>query len=530
MLAVAGVVERTMRSSAQRILRSAALLMTLTLLAKTTGLVRDMVVAWQFGTSPAMDAFLVASTLASLIVVWFRTPIRLFFVPLFSEELSKRGEAAAWKNASVPMNTTVISLLAAAGIGWLLSPYLIHVVAPGFTEQTKALSLDLTRIMMSTVVFLGLAWLFSAIFNSYQRFGRPGMTHSVDDLVAIPAVILLTPVMGIYGLVTATVMGAAARALVQVPILWKNRAYYTPTVDFKNPAVRRMLWMSFPLFVGIGGGQLATVFDRIFASLLPAGSLSALSYGHRLTYAFFELFVTSLTTVLFPFFSRIAGVEAYEDLGRKLFKSLKTVFWIVLPTSVGLLVLHEPLVRLVYQRGAFGDESVRLTAQAVFFYAIGLSAYSVANVLNFGFYSLKDTKTPVVLGLVRIGIKILLSFALVGSMAHSGLALAESLSFVIKVALLLWFLPRELRQPEYHQALRSFGVTAVIGLAMGAVVFLLLPVFAGLAEAGSLVATSMSVGGSAAIGAATYLIFSFILQRAEVNELYRFVRNGFARR
>jgi putative peptidoglycan lipid II flippase len=503
--------------------------MALALLAKMTGLVRDMIVAWQFGTSPVMDAFLVASTISGLIVVWFRTPIRLFFVPLFSEELSTRGEASAWTKASAPMNSTVVFLLGAACIGWLLSPYLIQLVAPGFTEPTTALSLDLTRIMMSTVVLLGLAWILSSIFNSYQRFGRPGMVHAVDDFVAIPMLIVLTPLVGIYGVVMATILGTAARVLVQIPIFWRNRAHYRLTVDFKNPTVRRMLWMSFPLFIGIGGGQLATVVDRIFASLLPPGSLSALSYGHRLTYAVFELFVSSLTTVLFPFFSRIAGVQAYDDLGRKLFKSLKTVFWIVLPTSVGLLILHEPLVRLVYQRGAFGQESVRLTAQAVFFYAIGLSAYSLSSLLNFGFYSLKDTKTPVVLGLVRIGVKIVLSFALVGSMAHSGLALAESLSFVVKVGLLLWLLPPQLRQPECRQAIQSFALTAVIGMAMGAVVFLALPLFEGLAEEGSLVATSMSVGGSIAIGAASYLVFSFLLQRAEVNELYRVVRKGFAK-
>jgi putative peptidoglycan lipid II flippase len=504
--------------------------MGLTLLGKASGLLRDIVVASHFGTSSGMDAFLVATTISGVMFVWFKAPIRVVFIPLFAEELSTRGEPAAWKHASTLINTSVLFVLMAAGLGWLLSPYLVHLVAPGFADDTKALSVGLTRIMMSAFALLILGKILSALFHSYQRFGRPGMLHTVDNVVVIPAIILLAPMVGIYGLVMATIVGTVAQVLIQLPILWKHRAHYTLGIDLKSPTIRRMLWMTFPLFVGLGGGQLATIFDRIFASLLQPGSLSALSYGHRLTYASFELLVTSLTTVLFPFFSRLAGVEAYADLGRKLFKCLKTVFWIVLPTSMGLLVLHEPLVRLVYERGAFGEESVRLTAQAVLFYAIGLSAYSVASVVTFAFYSVKDIKTPVTVGLVRIGVKILLSFALVGAMAHSGLALAESLSFVLKAGLLLLLLPEELRQPEYRQVLRSFGVTAVLAAAMGGVVFLVLPIFEGLAEGSSPIGTSMVLAGSITIGAATYFVSSLFLQRAEVDGLYRFVRSGFAKR
>ncbi len=519
-----------MGSPTRRILRSTALLMALTVLGKATGLLRDVVVAWNFGTSASMDAFLAASTIAGLLFVWFRAPIRLVFVPLFAEELSARGEAAAWKHACVLMNSTMVFLVGAAGIGWFVSPYLVEVVTPGFAGETKALAVGLTRLMMSTFVLLGLARILSAISQSYERFGRPGVLITADNLTVIPAVLLLAPFAGIHGLVVATILGTATQVLVQLPVLWRNRAHYRFGVDFTNPTLRRMLWMSFPLLVGIGGSQMATVVDRIFASMLPPGSLSALSYGHRLTYAVFELFVTSLTTVLFPFFSRIAGVEAWDDLGRKLFKSLKTVFWVVLPTSIGLAVLAEPLVRLVYYRGAFGEDSVRLTTQAVLFYAVGLAAYSVSSVLSFGFYSLKDTRTPVAMGLVRLGVKILLSFALVGSMAHAGLALAESLSFVVKAALLFWVLPKELRQPEYRRALRSFGTTTLVAAAMGAVLFLVLQLLEGLSGAGSLAAVSMTVGGSVAVGAASYLLLSLLLQPAEVAELYRLVRRGVVRR
>jgi putative peptidoglycan lipid II flippase len=520
-----------MKSSGQKILRSTALVMLLSLLGKATGLIREIIVAAQFGTSELMDAFLVAATIVSLIFVWVRSPIRVALVPFLIEERSTHGERAAWQKASVIINTVTVLLVALAIVGWIVSPYIVWLVAPGFTDETKSLSADLTGLMMLTIVFLGVAKLLSAVFHSYQRFGWPSMMSSVDNFVIIPFIIVLTPIVGVYGLAISVVLGTLAQALIQTSILWKNRFYYRPKVDFKDPTLHRMGSMGFPLLIGTGSTKLASIIDRVFASMLRPGSLSALSYGHRLTYVILELFVESFTTVLFPFFSRIAGSEQYQDFGKKLVKSLKTLFWIGFPVSIGILVIHEPLVRLVYQRGAFSEESVLLTSQAVLFYAIGLWAFSISHVLSFAFYSLKDTKTPVVLGIVRLGIKILLSFVLVGPMAHGGLALAESLSYIVKAICLLLFLPEELRGNfEYRAVFQSFGMTAVITAGMGAIVFFILPIFEGLSGGSSFIASSVGLGGAVALGAAAYLTCSSLLQPAELRDVYRLVRSGLAKR
>jgi putative peptidoglycan lipid II flippase len=349
--------------------------------------------------------------------------------------------------------------------------------------------------------------------------------------VAILVIVLLTPMLSIYALVAGAILGAATQVLVQLPILWKNWPYYRPRLELKNPALRRMAWVSFPLLIGTGGAELSRICDRIFASLLPIGSLSALAYAHRLTYAtFFQLLVGSLTTVLFPFFAKSAGLDDYGDLDRKLFRSLRLLFWVVFPLSIGILLLHEPLVRLVYQRGAFDEEAVKITSQAVFYYAIGLPAYSLSTILSYAFYSVKDTKTPVVTGLVRLGMKILLCFALVGSMAHAGLALAESISYVLKAVLLLVLLPQELRQTEYRKIFRSFGVTVTITAGMAGVVVLSLPYFREAVRVSpSFSSTALAVGAATSLGIGSYLVFSLLLQRTEVREISRLVRAGFTR-
>jgi len=511
------------------ILRSTALVMGLALLAKATGLLREVIVASWFGTSPEMDAFIVAGTIASLIFVWIHNPIQVVVVPLFTQQLTAHGERSAWQGASVIMNTLVLVLIVLVAVGWILSPQLVSLVAPGFADSNQGLAANLTRIMLLTVVLLGVAKLLSAFLYSYQRFGRPGMTSTVDNLVIIPSIVLLAPVLGIHSLAVSAIVGAVAQVLVQAPVVWRNRHHYTTGLDFRNPILHRMGRMSLPLLVGTGSAGLSKISDRIFASLLQSGSLSALAYGHQLTYATFQLFVSPLTTVLFPALARTAGRRDYHTLGQSLFKSLKVLFWLVLPISLGIVLLSQPLVRLIYHRGAFNEESVALTSQAVLFYAIGLSAYSLSNVLSYGFYSLQDTKTPVMAGIVRLAIKILLSFTLVGRMGHAGLALAESLSFVAKAALLLYAVPRSLRHAEYRGLVQSFGVTGAATALMGAVVFSSLPYVGSLFESGlPWLATVLGLAVPTMLGMGSYLIFSILLRPVELKDLYRSARAGFA--
>jgi len=520
-----------MESTTQTILRSTALVMGLTILAKVSGLLRDVIVASQFGTSQAMDGFFVAITIATLMYMWIKDPIQVVFVPIFTEQLASRGERAAWESTSTLINTLLVLFLIITAVGWFLSPYLVSFTAPGFTNEVGALSAELTKFLMLSFLFYGLARLLACLFYSYQRFGFPGMTTAADNVVAIIIIAFFTPTMGIYSLVMATVLGAATQVLVQLPILWKRRSYYRLRLDLKSPALYHMARISFPLLIGTGGAELSLISDRIFASLLPTGTLSALAYGQRLTYAtFFQLFVASLTTVLFPFFSKSAGLSEYGDLARKLFRSLRLLFWIVFPLSVGILLLHEPLVRLVYQRGAFGEDSVKLTSQAVLYYAIGLSGYSLSYLLSYAFYSVKDTKTPVLTGLVRLGMKILLSFALVGSMAHAGLALAESLSFFLKAALLFILLPKELRQNEYWKTFQSFGGTIVITAGMAAVILLSLPYLQAFLDVGSSYSSNFLILGAATVlGVGSFLIFSILIQKSEIRDISRLVRAGVTR-
>ncbi len=463
---------------------------------------------------------------STALVMGLKNPIQVVILPLFTRDLAQRGERAAWESASVLMNSAVVLFVAAGAAGVLLAPSLVAVVAPGLGADTSRLAGLLARALMATLIFQGLAQFLSVLSYSNNRFGRPGFASTADNLMVILAVLGLAPWLGIHGLAIGAVLGTVAQVVTQLPIVWRHRALWRPRVDLRDPSLRRLAWLGLPLIIGTGGAGLGKISDRIFASLLPPGRLSALSYAHQLTYASFQLFAASLTTVLFPFLSRKAGVADYEDLGRKLTKAMTLLFAIVGPISVGIAVLHEPLVRLVYHRGAFTEESVRITAQPVLYYALGLAAYTLSHVLSYAFYSVQNTRTPVTTGFARFGVKVLLSFALVGPLGHGGLALAESLSFVVKTVLLFVLLPPELRSMDFGRLFRSFAVTAAASAAMALVIRAVLPL-AGVIELGSAFATTFAtLVAAAAVGAATYLVLAVLVNPVEVREAYRFVRSG----
>jgi putative peptidoglycan lipid II flippase len=515
----------------RKLLRSAALVMALALVAKCSGLVREVIVAAWFGTSAAMDAFVVAAALAALVMNWLQKPIQAVVVPLFMGELAARGEKGAWSMLSGPFATCVAMFVATAAVGVGAAPYLAMLIAPGLEAESASLAGQLARMLMVAALLQAIAHFLAAIFHAYQRFGRPGAMPAVENLVVAGGMVVLAPALGIHGLAIAAVVAALLQVLMQLPVVWGNLQHCRFRIDVKDPIVRRIVTLAVPLTIGAGGVELGRITDRLFASLLPVGRLSALAYAQQLTYAGFNVFAASLMTVLFPFLVSRANVAGYDDVARKLGRSLTVLFAIVAPISAGLVVLNEPLVRLVFQRGAFSEHSVQLTSQAVLFYALGLAAYIVSQVLSFAFYTVENTKTPVIAGLARTGVKILLSLLLVRPLAHAGLALAESLSFVVKATLLLVLLPNELRWRGYATIFRSFAASTAIAVVMALVVLSVGPVLDTLLEVGASVAgQAAGVAASAVIGAATYLALTVLLRPAQAREVYRLVQAGLGRR
>jgi putative peptidoglycan lipid II flippase len=503
-----------MPSVRKKIVKATALLAGLQFLTHITGMLRQILIAGLFGTSVMMDGYLVASAVVGLIIIWVRLPIRQTIIPMFRHDLAQRGEQVAWANFSILFNNLVLVLIFIAGTGWLFAPYLVGLIAPGYENGTGDLATSLARITMVAIIFLGMAEVLSQIFLSYEKFFIPGIEGSVENLIVILGVLAFGSAYGIYGLAVAIVISVAAQFAIKIPILWEKRKLLSHRVDFHHPATREMGRLSIPLLISTGGSELAKITDRIFASLLPVGSLSALAYGHKLVIVPIDLFLRPLQQSTFPHFTKLSAERNFEILSRQLSRYLRVIFFLVFPAAIGIMVVPEVIVRVIYQRGAFDETSTLLTSQAFFFYSIGLPAIPICRILNRTFFSLKDTWTPTKLSLLCIGIKIILGWILLYPLSHGGIALAESVSQIIRAFFLLFLLPDQVKGEEGWNVAKSFGLTLAGSVSMAIVVYAVKERITGLFSAPWELATLVL------LGLFSYGFITFVLQRQEFQTIF----------
>jgi putative peptidoglycan lipid II flippase len=497
----------------QKLAQATVLLMGLELLTAVAGLGRQMVVAAKFGTSETTDAYVVSMTVLGLIQLWLLLPIRQVILPMFRYDLAKQGEKEAWGNASVLINNLAIILLLVTLAAWVLTPGLVSLITPGFAAETNELAATLTRITLISMVFVVLATVLEQILFSYERFFLPGITDLVNNLVTLSALLILGGTYGIYGLAAAVVCGGICEFVSQTPILWEKRKLYKWKIEPRHSGMRELGRLSFPLLFANSGMELARITDRIFASLLPAGSLSALSFAGRPTAILLDMFVSPLQKSIFPHFTKLSAEGDFQALSRQHSRYMGLLFFLTLPIAVGIVVTADPLVRMLYQRGAFDETSVRLTSQSLACYAIGFPALALSRALIRTFVSLKDTWAPTKTSLWRIGVKILLSWLLVYRFAHVGLALAEALSQIFRTVYLFILLPKEVKGQEEWATLKSFAQTAATCVLMGVGVYLVRE------EINGFWSTPIELGTLVLIGIVSYVVLSFLRKGEELQSL-----------
>jgi len=506
-----------MPSVRHKLIKATVLLTGLQLLAQALGLLRQIVIAAEFGTTEVMDAYLVALTMVGLIQLWVSLPINQVLMPMFRHDLARQGERTAWANISVLFNNFSIVLVLVVALGWFAAPYVVQFVGLGLAEDMKAVSTTLTQIMMVSVLLMGMGTAFSQILFAYERFLLPGLAGGMDNLMGIVVLLALSNSYGIYGLAAAFVIGDLALLCLQLPILWEKRKLYVTQVNLRHPEMIEMGKLSVPLLLSTGGTQVERVTDRIFASLLPVGSLSALAFAHRLIGVLQDFFIDPLQQATFPHFTKLSAEEQFNTLSRQLFSYLRIVFFLTLPIAVGVMMIAEDVVRVLYQRGAFDETSVQLTSQALFFYAIGFPAQALSRILNRTYFSFKDTRTPSKLAILRIGIKIVLSWILLSSLSHRGIALAESLSQILRIILLFLFLPAQVKGQEEWNMVKSFARTVAAAALMAAVVY-----FAQ-GQVDGLVSMPLEIAALVLLGIAVYGLITYRFQEEEAQFLLKSV-------
>lgn len=505
-------------STGQVIARAAIVIIAMSLLSRLLGFGREVAIAHQFGATAATDAYVLAFTIPYLFMGVVGGAMAATVVPVFTEYVTAGRRDEAWKLFSSVINALGLALLAVTALGILLSPYLVRVMAPGFPGETEKLAVLLLQIMLPSLLFLVMGNVFMGLLNANNVFGPSAFGPGAMNIGIIFSALVLGRLYGIEGLAAGTVGGAALSALIQVPFLYKAGFRWYPALDLRHPGVRKLFGLMLPVLASIGFAQGYILVERMLASGLAEGSIAALNYAFKLLLLPQGLFVVAISMAVFPTLSRLAAEGKVEEMGGILVKGIKFIFLISIPAGVGMMILREPVITLLFQRGAFDERASVMTATALFFYSIGLVGQSLSPLLIRGFYALQDVYTPLKVTLAMVTVNVVSALLLIGPLQHGGLALANSIGMTFNMVALVWLLQRRVPGIVDRSLLRFCAGALVSAGVMAAAVYGFDTYFASHITGGSM-ALAARVAADILVGAAVYFITAFLLRLDELTML-----------
>lgn len=511
--------EQSPPSHLRQLARAASLVMFFFVTSRTLGLLRDVIITQQFGTSREYEAYLAAFRIPDFIFnIVASGALASAFIPLFSALVARGELPRSWQLASHVINLVFVAMTAIALIvAFFAEPLVKATVAVGFSPVEQLLTVHLMRLMLVTPIVFGVSGIVMGVLNSHQHFVLPALAPVMYNVGIIGGALWLAPqpAFGVYGLALGVVVGACLHLLVQVPWLVRARMEYRLELGLHDENVRAVIRLMLPRTLGIAAVQINFLVNTILASTLPEGRLAAFSLAFALMLLPEGVIAQSIGTVLFPTFSQLVARNERGALRQSFSMGLRVVFFLTIPASLGLILLGTPIIQLLYARGAFTTESTVQTAFALQFFAVGLFAHSGLEIVTRAFYALHDTATPVKIGVAAIALNIVLSLVLLPVLAQGGLALANSLATMAEMLILIYLLRSRMGGVNGMQILRSLGKILPAALVMGLAIVLCLMV-------GMNVWLRAGVGVT--LGGTVFLLVAFLLRSEELIWVWQLVR------
>ncbi len=453
-------------------IKSVLTIILFTLGSKILGFFREVLIASKFGSGTETDTFFIALTATTLLTTLLTTSVNTTMIPVLSEIEKNEGRSGKQIHVSNLLNIVLLIAVIIIVAGWILSPYIIKVIAYGFVGDQFDLAVLLMRIGLPAVIFAGVVGVFRGYLQSELRFTESAASQFPFNFVYIFFLVVLSGIFGIKGLMFTSILAVGSQILLQLPGVKRTGYNYKFTIDFKDKYVKKIIYLIPPVLISVGVNDINKIIDRSLASTLVEGSISALNYANRLNGLILGIFITAITTVIFPMLSKDANKHNYDDLKKTIRHGINIILLITIPATIGMIILAHPIVKIAFERGAFDATATHMTEGAMIFYTIGLVGISFNLLLNKVFYSLQDTKTPMINSFMAVGLNITLNFILIRFMAHKGLALATSISAIVTSGLLLFSLKKKIGSLELFEIMKCGLKTSVASIIMGGLVYL----------------------------------------------------------
>jgi putative peptidoglycan lipid II flippase len=501
-----------------------------TIISRVLGLFREVSFAAVFGAGGGMDAFVAAFRIPNLLRDLFAEgALSAAYVPVFTEKLKREGVRKAFLITSSVFSIVLAVLGLLVVLGILLAPYFVKYYVAGFGDDISQIELTvrLTQIMFPFILLIAFAAVSMGTLNSLGRFGIPALAPALFNAVMIFAALYLSRYFSppILGLGFGAVLGGAGQFVIQLPQLFKNGYRYEFRMDFNDESVRKIFKLMLPAALGVAAWQINVVVATIIASYLEAGSISSLYYALRLMHLPLGVFGVALAAVSLP---EISGLVATGDIpaaaDAQRFSSRMVVF-LLLPSAGFLVGASDAIIATVYQHGNFSFEDTVNVAMALRAYAVGLVFFGLVRVTAQVFYAFKDTKTPVKISFLAVGVNIVLSLLLIRPLGFAGLALATSLSAVVNFTLLNYNSHKKAPPPDRFGLLRYSLKILAASLVSGIIAYLvshsILPGGPDIRFARALTATGVSLFAAGAV----YIIICSLLNIDELSQLRKTITN-----
>jgi putative peptidoglycan lipid II flippase len=508
--------------------KNAGLVGGVTFLGRIFGFVRDAAMAWFFGTGFISDAFFVAFRIPNLLKRLFSEGIlSLAFIPVFIEYISMRGKEEAFYLARSAFMTFFLVLFAVTLAGLFFAPVLVTVFAPGFVPfpEKFALTVSLTRMMFPFIILIGLSAISMGVLNTFGHFAVPSLSSSVINLSMIAAIWFISPHMTepVKGLAMGVIIGGILQLALHAPFLVKTGIFFRKKTHLFHRGLKKVWALTLPAALGASVFQINMLMDTFIASFLSEGSISHLYYADRLVQFPLGIFGIASAMALLPGLAKEASLKNFDALAETICFSLKMVLFVTVPAMAGLVILREPIISLLFERGAFDAQSVRLTAGALLYYGLGLWAFTSVRIVVSTFYALQDAGTPLRIALICISAKVIMAVAFMRFLDYKGLALSTSLASVLNLIFLIRALQIKLGHINWRNTALSL-ISTIMGtvvMSFGVIVisWWILP-----ASNASIILKLSGLFGCIFFGIVIYLIFSIFFRCREIQILLGAIR------
>lgn len=504
------------------ILKTASLMIILNLFSKVLGFLRDYFTAIKFGTTMEADAYLMASNIPNVMFVMIGIAITTTVIPVYNDiKLNKNKKELKDFTANIITILVIISI-ALTIICEIFAPQLVNIMAPGFIGEKLRLTVLLTRILASVILLNTTIYLFTAILQCEDNFLLPASIGIPYNIILIIYFIFLSDTFGAIGISIVVSLALIIQIFILMYGLKKINLQYNFYLNLRDDNIKKILKLLIPVCIGTGMTQINGIFNGIFASSLDSGSVAAINYALKLNTLIIDIIIVSVMTVVYQNITKVVSSSDRSSIAAEVNKCLVSMFIILIPIVILATFNCKNIVKILFQRGAFTEQSTILTSQAFYFYSLGLFAVAINSILSRVCYALQDTKTPMINTFFSVLINVMGAFLLKDKLGVGGIALASTIGTILSVIILYFNVRKKIPGCISKQTIISLGKLFIGCIPLILIIFYAKKTYLDIESSNSLLEL-IKLGITGGVGSLIYLITICLLRVNEITTIFKMI-------